>query len=233
MGETVTSASSSHFYSPECRYSSQFRGFFLFRPFQRRLCCLFLLRDLKGSCLAADGRSADGGSSSGESFHTSRLDRLPPARQRAGCKRHHQRPAAPPTSGPEEEPTGLQATPHPPPAAGRLLKRSLEPSNERRPSVDCVGVSSASSSECSNPSIVSIVLLRLRSPSSRDGPAEQTTAVGARPAGVSMWEAAGGSGSVGPVRDAAAWASLWMLKHARGRAHRPRRRFWFVSRVLA
>lgn len=57
----------------------------------------------------------------------------------------------------------------------------------------CVGVSSVSSSECSNISIVSIVLHHLRAPSSRGGRAEQTTAVGARPAGVRMWEAVRGS----------------------------------------
>lgn len=40
-------------------------------------------------------------------------------------------------------------------------------------------------------------------------------------------------GSVRPVRDAAAWASLWIQKHLRGHADQSWRRFWFFSRVLA
>lgn len=91
------------------------------RLFQRRPCCLVLLWYLKGSCLAADGRSADGGSFSGESFHTSRLDRLPLANGPAANTISNVQRLAP-TSGDEKYRTGLQATSHPPPAAGRLLK---------------------------------------------------------------------------------------------------------------
>lgn len=62
------------------------------RLFQGRLCCLVLLWYLKGSCLAADGGSADGGSFSGASPHIT--PGRAPARQRAGCTPNHQRPAA-------------------------------------------------------------------------------------------------------------------------------------------
>lgn len=56
-----------------------FRDFPHRRLFQRRLCCLVLLWYLKGSCLAADIRSADGGSFSGES-HAWTVSRSPTGR---------------------------------------------------------------------------------------------------------------------------------------------------------
>lgn len=248
VGQTVTSTSTSHFYSLEGGYASHFQG--------------FSSSDLVNwNQTVPEATLLSGSSLVSERFlfgcrhqicrwrlllrRISRLDRLPLANgPAANTITSVQRLA--PTSGEEKYGMGLQATSHPPPAAGRLLKGRLESVNERRPSTTLLPLwchclcrcffcffqwmfKSLHRLHCSPPFARPLLPQWI----SRTDDGSGSAACRSQDVGSGSRFRARGGGSVRPVHDAAAWASLWIQKHLRGRADQSRRRFWFVSRVLA